>query len=70
MTALFLFLYFRLFNIVDSKQMFQYKFCGWLYSNCGPLVLETTALSTEPQPPPKVLILLRERLEWDQPSKA
>ena len=43
------FLYFRLFNTVDSKQMFN-KFCRWLDSNRGPLVLEATALPTEPQP--------------------
>ena len=42
-----LFLYFSLFNTVDSKQMFN-KFCWWLDSNCWPLVLEATALPTEP----------------------
>ena len=45
-TSLF-FLYFRLFNTVDSKQMFN-KFCRWLDTNRGPLVLEATALPTEP----------------------
>ena len=28
----------------------QYKFCQWLDSNLGPLVLRATALPTEPQP--------------------
>ena len=37
------FLYFHLFNTVDSLQMFN-KFCQRLDSNRGPLVLEATAL--------------------------
>ena len=41
------FLYFRLFNTIDST----YKFCRWLDSNRGLLVLEVTTLPTEPQPP-------------------
>ena len=45
------FLYFRLFNTVDSKQMFN-TFCQWLDLNRGPLLLEVTALPTEPQPMP------------------
>ena len=45
------FLYFRLFNTVESKQMFN-KFCQWLVSNLRPLVFEATALPTEPQPLP------------------
>ena len=45
-----LFLYFRLFKTVDSKQMFHIKVCQWLDSNCGPLVLEATSLPTKPQP--------------------
>ena len=45
------FLYFFLFNTVDSKQMFN-KFCQWLDSNRGPLVWEVTALPTKPQPLP------------------
>ena len=49
------FLYFRLFNTVDSKQMFN-KFCQWLDSNCGPLVLEATTLPTEPQPLPWMIL--------------
>ena len=42
---------------VDSKQMFNIKinFCRWLDSNCGPLLLEVTALPTEPQPLPNFL---------------
>ena len=30
------------------------KFCRWLDSICGPLVLEATDLPTEPQPLPKM----------------
>ena len=45
------FLYFRLFNTVDSKQMLD-KACWWLDSNCRSLVSEATALPTEPQPLP------------------
>ena len=41
------FLYFRLYNTADSKQMLN-KFCRWLDSNRGPLVSEATALPTEP----------------------
>ena len=37
---------------VDSKQMFNINFCRWLDSNRGPLELEATALTTEPQPRP------------------
>ena len=33
------------------------KFCQWLDSNRGPLVLEATALPTEPQPLPDVTYL-------------
>ena len=46
-----LFLYFRLFNTVDSK-MFYINFCWWRDSNHGPLELEASALPTEPQPLP------------------
>ena len=49
------FLYLRLFNSTDSKQMFN-KFCRWLDSNRGPLILEATALPTEPQPLPPVKV--------------
>ena len=45
-----LFLYFLLFNSVDSKQMLYIKVCQWLNSIHRPLVLEATALPTEPQP--------------------
>ena len=34
-------------------------FFWWLYSNCGPLESEATALATEPQPLPKQNINLR-----------
>ena len=43
-----LFLYFHLFDTVDSKQMFDINFCPWLDSNRGPLVSEATSLQTEP----------------------
>ena len=33
------------------------KFCRWLDSNRGPLVLEARALPTEPQPLPNMLNL-------------
>ena len=46
-----LFLYFRLFNIVDSK-MLNIMFCWWLNLNREPLELEVTTLPTEPQPLP------------------
>ena len=42
-----LFSLFRLFNTVDSKQMFN-NFCRRLDLNRGPLVSEATALPTEP----------------------
>ena len=47
---------FRPFILVFSIQLtennVQYKFCRWLDSNRGPLVLEETALSTGPKPLP------------------
>ena len=51
-----LFLYFRLVNTVDSKQIkcpIQ-KFAKWLDSKREPLVLEVTAPPTVPQPLPNV----------------
>ena len=39
----------------NSKQIFN-KFCQRLDSNHGPLVLEATALPTEPQPLPAILL--------------
>ena len=44
---------------VDGKQMFNINiiFYRWLVSNRGPWVLEATALTTEPQPLPKMLDL-------------
>ena len=50
------FLYFCLFNTVDSKC--QFKFCQWLNSNCGPLESEATALPTEAQPLPEKITLI------------
>ena len=49
-----LLLYFQFFNTVDSTQKFNINFCWWMDLNCGPLVLEATALPTEPQPLPIV----------------
>ena len=49
-----LFLYF-VFSIQLTVHIVQYKFCRQLDSNHGPLVLEATALPTEPQPLPKVV---------------
>ena len=46
------FSYYCLFNTVDIILMFNIKVCMWLDSNCGPLLLEATALPTEPQPLP------------------
>ena len=47
------FLYFRLFNTVDSKHLFSINFCRWLDSNRWPLAVEATALPNEAQPLPK-----------------
>ena len=44
-----LFLYFHLYNSVDSK-MFNINFCRWVDSDRRPLELEATTLPTEPQP--------------------
>ena len=52
-----LFIYFRLFNTVDNKQMLN-KFCRWLESNRGPLVSKAASLPTEPQPLPNTTYLL------------
>ena len=46
-----LFPYFHLFKVYSN--MLIMKFCGCLKSNHGPLILEATALPTEPQPLPK-----------------
>ena len=51
-----LFLYFCLFNTVDSKQMFHIKVCQCLDLNRGPLVSEAVALPIEPQSLPKKTI--------------
>ena len=44
---------------VDRKQMFNIwiNFCRWLDLNLGPLVLEATALPTDPQPLPVLIPL-------------
>ena len=51
-----LFLYFRLFNtqLTVYKCSILINICRWLDSNCGTLVLEATALPTEPQPLPNL----------------
>ena len=38
--------------------MFLIKNCRWLHLNCGPLVLEATALSTGPQPLPIAFLIV------------
>ena len=55
------FFIFRLFNTVNSKQMFEIQVCRWLDSNRGPLVSEATALPTESQLLPKNTNYL---IEW------
>ena len=40
-----------------TVKIFNIKFCWWLDLNHRPLVLEATALSTEPQPLPKVVAI-------------
>ena len=45
-----LFLYFRLFNSWQLIDMFPIKIGKWLDLNRGPLLSESTALPTEPQP--------------------
>ena len=54
-----LFFYFRLFNtqLTANKCSIFINFCRWLDSNRRPLVLEATALPTEPQPLPNLLIV-------------
>ena len=63
-------LYFILFNSVESKFMFHLKICHWLDANCRPLVLEATALPTEPQPQPHKHYFVSKHLpielRWDK----
>ena len=47
-----IFLYFRLYNTADNKQMFYIKVCKWLDMIQGPQVLEATVPPNEPQPLP------------------
>ena len=49
-----LFLYFRLFNTVNSECSIQIFANDWI--NHGPLELEATVLPTEPQPLHKTLL--------------
>ena len=51
------FLYFCLFNKVDSKQMFHIKVWRWLDLNLGPLVSFATALTAESQPLPSPIVV-------------
>ena len=55
-----LFIYFRLFNTVDNKQVnyqkLKYKICQWLELNSGPLVSKANTLPTVPQPLPMINI--------------
>ena len=60
-----LFLYFRLFNTVDSK-MFNINFSQCRDSNCRPLDLEATALPTEPQPLPEGKFVVEQIKEMDR----
>ena len=53
-----LFLYFRFFNALYSKYVYL-KFCRWLDSNRGLMVLEVTTLPTEPMPKQIVVWLTR-----------
>ena len=57
------FLYFRLFNTVDSVQMFDNSLPMSGFDH-GSLVLETTALPTEPQPLPLKKIIFTSILDW------
>ena len=43
--------------------MFIIKFCSWLYSNCGLLVLEATTQPTEPQPLPNFYVSIAPFIE-------
>ena len=52
-----LFLFILVFSIQLKINKCPNKFCPWLESNCGPQVLEATALPTEPQPLPLYSIL-------------
>ena len=49
-----LFLYFRLFNTQLTVNKCSINFCRWLDLNHGLMVLEVTALPTEPQPLPQI----------------
>ena len=47
-----LFFFIFVFSIQLTVKIVQYQFCRWLDSNRGPLMLQATALPTEPQPLP------------------
>ena len=52
--ASFLFIFVFSVQLIINKCSI--KFCRWLEANRGPLVLKATALPTEPQPLPKVVL--------------
>ena len=52
-----LFFFIFVFSVQLTVNNVQYKFGRWLDSNHGPLVLEATALPTEPQPLPNLKLL-------------
>ena len=51
-----LFLYDRLFYKNLTRNIGSIEVVKWLDSNCGPLVSEATALPTEPQPLPNIIV--------------
>ena len=64
-----LFLYFRLFNTVDSKLIFYMNVLWWLDKYRGPLVLEATSLPNEPQPLPNYRLIQLPKLTLNVPSQ-
>ena len=54
--GLFLFIFVFTIQLIINKCSI--KFCQWLESNRGPLVSKATALPTEPQPLPNIIISL------------
>ena len=64
-----LFLYFRLFNTVDSKLIFYMNVLWWLDKYREPLVLEATSLPNEPQPLPNYRLIQLPKLTLNVPSQ-
>ena len=52
------------FSVLLTVNNVQYNFCQWVNSNRGPLVLEATALPSEPQPQPLPTWQYVDSLEW------